>query len=227
MKGMPFHFEEIPSTQVFLKELVESGQTLPHLDFALADLQTDGLGRHGRSWISERGNLFLSIWLKGHQLPLTWIPHWVGTALIDSLAMLGLETDRLSLKWPNDLMIDRSRKTAGILCEKVGEGVIAGIGVNLISAPSFSDRDTGSIQMLNSDFNFQGFHLKLATLPELQKNYDQKSLLKAGQSLSWVDLHTQVKGSGTFLRYGNYGELVVRDHGGERALFSEEIKVTL
>ena len=48
------------------------------------------------------------------------------------------------LKWPNDLML-RDKKLAGILLERVGDGVIVGFGVNLAGAPELPDRSTASL----------------------------------------------------------------------------------
>ncbi len=48
---------------------------------------------------------------------------------------------RLMLKWPNDLLLDGA-KLAGILCERAGDRVIAGFGVNLAAAPEIPGRAT-------------------------------------------------------------------------------------
>lgn len=55
----------------------------------------------------------------------------------------------LSLKWPNDLMLDDA-KCAGILLERSGDRVVAGFGVNLAGAPEIIGRKTAS---LNSHSN--------------------------------------------------------------------------
>src|SRR5258708_3943751 len=107
---MPFHFEELPSTQTFLKDLALTDPSLAHLEYALSESQSEGVGRHGRNWVSEKGNLFLSIWIKDFSLPLTWIPHWVGVVLIQSLKSLEIPDNSLKLKWPNDLVISDTRK---------------------------------------------------------------------------------------------------------------------
>jgi biotin-[acetyl-CoA-carboxylase] ligase BirA-like protein len=235
---MPFHFESIPSTQIFLKEHVLANPDFAHLEFALSDVQSGGMGRHGRAWISERGNLFLSLYLKNFSLPLTWIPHWIGVSLIDALGALNIPTEKLALKWPNDLMISGQRKTAGILCEKVGEGIVVGIGVNLLSAPSLDDRETGSICELTPTMNLDRFNQKVCemlirqlrhepSLSELKIRYQELSALKPGQDLTYLDLQTLNQGNGKFVRFGDFGELVVLRDGKERSLYSEEIKVVL
>lgn len=49
-----------------------------------------------------------------------------------------------TIKWPNDLLIDGA-KVAGILLERAGDAVVAGFGVNVVSAPELSDRPTTTL----------------------------------------------------------------------------------
>jgi biotin-[acetyl-CoA-carboxylase] ligase BirA-like protein len=236
--NMPFHFDEIPSTQLYLKELLQKNPDLDHLEHVQSDSQSAGIGRMGRNWVSEKGNLCLSVYLRDFSLPLTWIPHWVGVAALKSLVTLGVPAGTLQLKWPNDLIVKGRRKAGGILCEKLGNGVIAGIGINLVSAPDLSDRTTSEIRSLAPKLDFFQFHLKLAdailhelktepSLANLKKEYQSYSLLQANDAIQWLDLQTQATGRGTFIRYGEFGELIVQEGARARALFSEEIKLDL
>jgi BirA family transcriptional regulator, biotin operon repressor / biotin---[acetyl-CoA-carboxylase] ligase len=108
----------------------------------VAARQTAGRGRHGRTWVSEPGNLYASLLLTDASPPacapeLSFV---TALALHDALAELapGL-APRLAFKWPNDLMIDRA-KIAGILVEgETGARVFAvaiGIGVNCARHPA-------------------------------------------------------------------------------------------
>ena len=135
-------------------------------------------------------------------------------------------------------MVDETRKAGGILCEKVGNGVIAGIGVNLISSPDLEDRETASIHALAPNVDFFSFHLKLCEalldrlrdepeLSKLKREYERHSLLTANRQVQWIDLQTQATGEGVFVRYGDFGELIVSESGKERALYSEEVKLKL
>lgn len=102
----------------------------------LADRQSGGRGRLGRSWFSPPGvNVYGSIVLRpaiaAPRVPqLTLV---LGVAVADAVrAVTGIEC---GLKWPNDVIVD-GRKAAGILTEMEAEGenvrhVIAGIGVNV------------------------------------------------------------------------------------------------
>jgi BirA family biotin operon repressor/biotin-[acetyl-CoA-carboxylase] ligase len=101
----------------------------------LADAQTAGRGRRGRTWHSPPGlNLYCSLILCLHPNQagyLTIIPQASALAVADAIAdATGLQC---RLKWPNDVMI-RDKKVAGILCESIGgqpaTSVVVGVGIN-------------------------------------------------------------------------------------------------
>jgi len=102
----------------------------------IAEAQTAGRGRLGRTWHSPRGvNLYCSIVLRPPLSPAA-VPQVALVAGVAAAAALA-ETPGLAprLKWPNDVLID-GRKVAGILTEMEAEvervhHVILGIGVNL------------------------------------------------------------------------------------------------
>jgi BirA family transcriptional regulator, biotin operon repressor / biotin---[acetyl-CoA-carboxylase] ligase len=107
----------------------------------VADAQTGGRGRHGRSWVSPIGNLYASLMLVDPSL-LPRAPELgfvAGVALVRTLRDILGGDARLCLKWPNDIVHDGA-KLAGILLESVslGDGHFAcviGIGVNCRSHP--------------------------------------------------------------------------------------------
>lgn len=92
--------------------------------------QTGGRGRHGRVWEGLEGNLFASIALK----PARPLAEVGSLALVIGVALARAAGSGAQLKWPNDMLIN-GRKCAGILCEVEGDFVIAGLGVNIKSAP--------------------------------------------------------------------------------------------
>lgn len=103
-------------------------------DVFTADFQTAGRGRLDHKWLSEPGeNLMMSVVLDVADLPpehIATLPLAVGLAVLRGLSpfLRGLSPCRL--KWPNDVLVD-GRKLAGILCERQGDVVIAGLGVNV------------------------------------------------------------------------------------------------
>jgi len=108
----------------------------------VAEEQTSGQGRLGRSWHSEKGSgLYFSIVL-GLPEPTPLVTLALGLAAQEAIqAVAGVACD---LRWPNDVLI-ADKKCAGILVEHHGERVIAGIGVNVNHAafpPEIADTAT-------------------------------------------------------------------------------------
>ncbi|MCU0884909.1 MAG: biotin--[acetyl-CoA-carboxylase] ligase [Beijerinckiaceae bacterium] len=107
----------------------------------VADEQTGGRGRHGRTWMSPPGNLYATLALvapceAARAAELSFV---AGLALHGAVASVsGLGHPHLGIKWPNDLLLG-SAKVAGLLLEGVQiEGrfaVLVGFGVNILSAP--------------------------------------------------------------------------------------------
>jgi BirA family biotin operon repressor/biotin-[acetyl-CoA-carboxylase] ligase len=120
--------------------------------------QTEGRGRRGRGWTTGGGNLAASLLLVDPAEPAlaATISFVAGVALHQAAidcAGPGI-ADRLKLKWPNDLLLDRL-KVAGILVEgeKLPSGafaVVVGIGVNCVSHPE------GGTTHAAGDFLFLG-----------------------------------------------------------------------
>jgi biotin-[acetyl-CoA-carboxylase] ligase BirA-like protein len=239
--------EEINSTQDEMKAMTGKGH-LSHLDAIYAGIQTGGRGRHGREWISPAGNLSASIYLQSFKLPLTWVPLWIGLALLRALksgfpSLANLPSREMMLKWPNDLVLLNGEKLGGILCEKVESGVIAGIGLNIESAPSIEDRSCGSLASLIEMARISGvkipgdppkardvLEMVLAELRQepsvetLRSAFLEASLYRIGASIGWQDSRTGVFRTGRVLGLGLHGELEVElPDGGVQALFSEEI----
>jgi BirA family biotin operon repressor/biotin-[acetyl-CoA-carboxylase] ligase len=98
----------------------------------VAEAQTAGKGRLGRSWVSPpRAGIAVSVLLRPRGAAVSrqnWLPLLAGVALVEAVRRVS-DVDA-ALKWPNDLLVD-GRKCAGILAEAVPEhGVIVGIGLN-------------------------------------------------------------------------------------------------
>ena len=130
----------VGSTNDEAKRLAEDGAAEGTLVWGLE--QTAGRGRRGRGWHSPPGNLYMSAVLRPGK-PATQsalIGFVAAVALADALQDLGLASDRLRLKWPNDVLVDKA-KVAGILVETAaiaGETppwLVLGMGVNLAHAP--------------------------------------------------------------------------------------------
>lgn len=99
-------------------------------DVFIAEYQSAGRGRLDHDWHSAKGeNLTFSVVLPCAGKPpaeIATLPLVVGLAVVKALSPFAC----LSLKWPNDVLCG-GRKLAGILCERHGDNVIAGIGLNV------------------------------------------------------------------------------------------------
>ena len=131
-------FDSLPSTN---REAVQLAQAdVEHGTVVIAESQTAGRGRLSRTWFSPPGvNLYCSIILRTARPPerltewLSWLP--LVSALAAAEAIEQVSPIRVTVKWPNDLLISE-RKAGGILCES-GTGTrsdpfqIIGIGINV------------------------------------------------------------------------------------------------
>jgi BirA family biotin operon repressor/biotin-[acetyl-CoA-carboxylase] ligase len=118
------HVESCESTQALLDPSMAEGTV------AVADVQTAGRGRLGRTWEAPpRSSVLASILLQPPAgRPLPQLALVAGVAVADALEQLtGLS---VQIKWPNDVMLRRT-KVAGILAEAREGAVVLGLGVNV------------------------------------------------------------------------------------------------
>ncbi|MBN1103744.1 MAG: biotin--[acetyl-CoA-carboxylase] ligase [Deltaproteobacteria bacterium] len=159
------HHESIDSTNALAKELALKGA--PEGTLVLAEEQTAGRGRRGRTWVSPAGgNLLFSILLRpflepGRVFVLTMI-----LALETAEALRRASGLPVRIKWPNDLYLG-GKKLAGILTEcsvqdATLEHVILGMGVNLNWHPPMEEGIS---------------HPATSLLAETGKRFSRKALL--------------------------------------------------
>ena len=123
-------------------------------DVFVADMQTAGRGRLDHRWLSAPGeNLMMSAVVDVGDVPpqeVATLPLVAGLAVAQAVSGVfsghGNESRAadVKIKWPNDVLIGW-RKICGILCERIGDNVIVGIGVNVNQTafpPEISDRAT-------------------------------------------------------------------------------------
>ncbi|MCB8817150.1 biotin--[acetyl-CoA-carboxylase] ligase [Desulfosporosinus shakirovi] len=128
------YYQEIDSTNTRARALASAGY--PEGTVVVADMQTAGRGRRGRSWYSPSGKgIYMSVILRPI-LPLKEISR---ISLLTAVAVAESLEEELNLsariKWPNDILI-KGKKVAGILSEVVTdmdgiEYIVVGIGLNI------------------------------------------------------------------------------------------------
>ena len=107
----------------------------------MAYTQNNGRGRNNSTWVSNLGNLFLSIKLNTLKISNPLILNYVvGIVVYDTINFFLKNNSKLYIKWPNDLLI-KKKKIAGILIDSISKGnriseLYIGIGINLKIAPS-------------------------------------------------------------------------------------------
>ncbi len=151
-----FFFPSIGSTNTEAAELAARGQREGTV--IIADNQTEGRGRRGRTWLSPAGkNLYLSIIVRPDFPPRDAAMLTFMSAVACASAIQRLSSVRLSVKWPNDLMV-ADRKLGGILTEMKTDAnginyAVIGIGINInLAGPDMPDniRETATSVMLQT-----------------------------------------------------------------------------
>lgn len=128
------YYKQLDSTNTKLSELAAEGAE--HGTVVVADKQTAGKGRRGRTWESPSGdNIYMSILLRPKLAPqkapmLTLVMAYSVALAIRKLGFLDVQ-----IKWPNDLILS-GKKICGILTEMQMNGqeienVIVGVGINV------------------------------------------------------------------------------------------------
>ncbi len=127
-------FTQVDSTNSVLKQLAAEGA--PEGTIVVAESQTGGRGRLGRSWVAPSGTgIWLSLLLKPKLHPGEVQTLTLAASVAVCRALEHLNISGLGIKWPNDVLIGR-KKVCGILTELSAEAeriawVILGIGLNV------------------------------------------------------------------------------------------------
>lgn len=128
-----FYFDEIPSTNGFM---LSHTSELKSGDVCVAEYQSAGRGRRGRTWVSPYGHhlYFSQFWSFPQGIAQAMgLSLVVACSLVEVLKSFGV--DNIGVKWPNDIYLNY-KKLAGILIEMSGQAdsecqLIIGIGVNM------------------------------------------------------------------------------------------------
>ena len=124
-------FDVLDSTNEYLK----NKEKLEEYEVVIAKTQTNGRGKRGSVWISNEGAALFSFVIDsiGYDDKVTIYTGFIVRNILHKLikkAFTENVENYLKFKWPNDIYY-KDKKLCGILCEKVGEKIIVGIGINV------------------------------------------------------------------------------------------------
>jgi len=196
--------------------------------------QTRGRGRRGRYWQSERGNLAASVVnvLPKEVADPSLLGFVAAIALLRALEALDMPDGscRFELKWPNDVLANGA-KLAGILLEAErlangGLAIVAGIGVNVKTAPQNLSYAATSLAQLGLDIDAQGLFTALsgawvdvfaiwnngAGRAEILDEW-RANASGIGKPVTVKRAHDEVRG--IFEKIDRQGQLVVRQKSGQ------------
>ena len=146
MKFKVFRFKKVKSTnnteiRIIRNSKFENGMII-------SELQSDGRGQYGRRWISEKGNLFVSIFYIQNNLYLTLKQLTKINSFLVRKLLAKYYKKKIDFKKPNDLLINK-KKICGILQETIDKldkkYLIVGIGINLIKSPNINNYPTTNL----------------------------------------------------------------------------------
>ncbi len=127
-------YRRVNSTNIIAYELAEKG--MKEGAVILADEQVKGKGRHGRHWSSpSKGGIYMSCILRPSIAPNEISRITLLAAVAVAQAIRDVASLDVTIKWPNDIMIDQ-KKICGILTEMKAEQdsvdfIVLGIGINV------------------------------------------------------------------------------------------------
>lgn len=121
-------FDELSSTNDYLRRKLDINE----YDVIIAKIQTKGKGRRGSTWVSDEGGALFSFAVEYKEDLLNRITVFTGYIVCETLKEIVNESDRekIKFKWPNDIYYE-NKKIGGILCEKVRDYIIIGVGINI------------------------------------------------------------------------------------------------
>ena len=139
MKFEIFKFDRATSTNDVAIGLIKNKQK--KVGCVYVDIQTKGRGTHGREWVSQKGNLFASIFFSLEKNYPPFNEFSIINPIIISNVIKHFCNKNIKLKFPNDIFVN-GKKICGILQEVITSKdknfLIIGIGINIVSNPNIN-----------------------------------------------------------------------------------------
>ena len=165
MKIKTINFKNVRSTNDIAIKLIKKNKTQPTL--ISSKKQTNGRGTMGKKWISQKGNLFISIFFEINEKRVNFKQFAIMNAIILEKLISNFISKKVKIKWPNDLLY-KKEKICGILQETIifnqKKYLIIGIGINTNINPKNKSFPSTSLKNI------------------INKNIDNKKILKKIQN---------------------------------------------
>ena len=142
MKFEIYKYESVTSTNDMAINLIKDKKKT--IGFVSSEIQTQGRGTRGKKWISDKGNLFASIFFPLKEKYPAFDEFSIVNCIIvsDIIKKLCNERKKVNLKFPNDILLN-GKKVCGLLQEVItfekGNYLITGIGINIQSNPDIEN----------------------------------------------------------------------------------------
>lgn len=175
------YYDVTDSTNLRIKQAGDEGA--PHGTLAVADRQTAGRGRRGRTWESPAGSsIYMSILLRPEIAPnkasmLTLVMALSVVEGIRECVGSGEDIPGIQIKWPNDIIIN-GKKLAGILTEMSSQidyinHVTVGVGIN-VNTTDFPEEiaQTATSLRIECGHTVKRAPLIAAVMERLEENYE-------------------------------------------------------
>lgn len=235
--------EEVDSTNTWGKRLAEEGA--PHGTLVVADEQTQGRGRRGRSWQSPRGtNISMTLILRPDLEPARASMLTIVMGLSVAQGLKELLKLPVQIKWPNDAVLN-GHKLCGILTEMSAQidyinYVVVGTGIN-VNLPEVPEelKDIATSLLIETGRRVNRAEVIGAVLRAFAQNYE--SFLAAGDLTGLLDAYNEILANrdrqvrvldpkapyeGVALGINGRGELLVRKADGSVSeVYAGEVSV--
>ena len=242
--GRPvYYFDEITSTNLYAKQLAEEGA--PEGLLVVADAQTKGRGRSGRSWSNPPGtNIAMTLMLRPSLPPekISMVTLVAGMAVCSVCRKL--YDVPAQIKWPNDVVLD-GKKICGILTEMSTEiskvsYIVIGIGINVnltVFPEELQEKATSLCLYTGQEENragliaecmqcFEKYYAEFAEAESLAPFADMYNEMLVSRDRTVRVLEPGNEFTGTALGIDEQGQLLVRKDSGEICrVYSGEVSV--
>ena len=209
--------KSVDSTQSYIKEQLRENNT----DIIVrAEVQECGRGRSGRNWSSPNGGLWFSF----------------DTAFSDDMITIAVGVavrkvceevfkHKVLLKWPNDLILE-GKKVAGILCERCGDRVVIGIGINTNVSNIEIENSTSFLKVTNKKIDNEELMYKIIDnfFEFINKNDEVINEFRKNMAFIGEEKYVSaIKKMAKIIGVSDEGHLIIEDEGNTKEVFIGEI----